>query len=573
MLLGFLTATRRVYSIEIQGLLSNFLIAFYLFYIYMKVVYGYIRVSTVKQGQQGVSLQEQREAIERYAVRNDLSIVSWFEEQETAAKLGRPVFADMLKLLRARKADGVVIHKIDRGSRNLKDWTDLGALVDQGIELHFAHESIDLHSRGGRLSADIQAVIAADYVRNLRDEIKKGFYGRLKQGLYPLPAPVGYLDKGKGKPKGIDPDKAPLIKKTFELYATGGWSLDTLGEEMYRLNLRNRHGGRVTRNGFSQILNNPFYMGLIRIDRTGETFAGVHEPLISKSLFDCVKAVLTGKFNACRRKCDFTFRRLFQCRACGYSLIGESQKGHVYYRCHTKGCPVTSIREENVEGAILKTFSPIQLTEEEFASLRKKIGVLKAQWGEEQKTLANTLELHMDQLATRLHRLTDAYIDRMIEKRDFEERKTALLMEKRDLEEKLSHMKTGNNQVPDLMAEFLELAKSVHLTYKMALPEEKRDLLHQVTSNRSVSGKNIVIELKSPFRELAERGRLSNGAPQRDRPRTAGGEIANLANGAPQRDEPRTDADIDALFRRILHHFTTRRQHYPETLDFTFGRQ
>src|SRR5256885_7138872 len=116
----------------------------------------------------------------------------------------------MLKLLQASKADGVIIHKIDRGARNLKDWADLGEMIDRGIEVHFANESLDMHSRGGRLSADIQAVVAADYIRNLREETLKGFYGRIKQGFYPLPAPLGYIDKGKAKLKEFDPVRAPL---------------------------------------------------------------------------------------------------------------------------------------------------------------------------------------------------------------------------------------------------------------------------------------------------------------------------------------------------------------------------
>jgi DNA invertase Pin-like site-specific DNA recombinase len=116
----------------------------------------------------------------------------------------------MLKLLRSGKAAGVMIHKIDRSARNMKDWAELGELIDGGIEVHFVNESLDLASRGGRLSADIQAVVAADYIRNLRDETRKGFYGRIKQGLYPLPAPIGYIDTGKGKPKELDPVRAPL---------------------------------------------------------------------------------------------------------------------------------------------------------------------------------------------------------------------------------------------------------------------------------------------------------------------------------------------------------------------------
>ena len=40
-----------------------------------------------------------------------------------------------------KKADGVVIHKIDRGSRNLHDWADIGDLIDNNVEVYFAHEN------------------------------------------------------------------------------------------------------------------------------------------------------------------------------------------------------------------------------------------------------------------------------------------------------------------------------------------------------------------------------------------------------------------------------------------------
>src|SRR2546425_495212 len=89
------------------------------FKIIPKYVFAYIRVSTVRQGERGVSLQEQREAIIRHAERNDLTISQWFEERETAAKQGRPVFAAMLCLLKQGRAHGVIIHKIDRAARNL----------------------------------------------------------------------------------------------------------------------------------------------------------------------------------------------------------------------------------------------------------------------------------------------------------------------------------------------------------------------------------------------------------------------------------------------------------------------
>jgi DNA invertase Pin-like site-specific DNA recombinase len=57
----------------------------------------------------------------------------------------------MLRQLQKGQAHGVIMHKIDRGARNLRDWADLAALLDNGIDVHFANESTDLRSRGGRL--------------------------------------------------------------------------------------------------------------------------------------------------------------------------------------------------------------------------------------------------------------------------------------------------------------------------------------------------------------------------------------------------------------------------------------
>jgi hypothetical protein len=325
---------------------------------------------------------------------------------------------------------------------------------------------------------------------------------------------------GKGKPKEPDPIKAPLIRKAFELYGSGRYSLDSLVEEMFRLGLRNKRGKRVTRNGLSTILNNPFYIGLIRLKRTGETFPGSHEPLISKSLFDRVQGFLSGKTRNKGYRNNLLFRRLLTCKHCGHSLIGEIQKGHTYYRCHTNNCPITCVREEIINEEVLQKLSPLQFSEEEKAYFRKKIEQFKNDWGKEREDQINSLSLRLSQLQDRLNRLTDAYIDRVIEKEIFEERKRALLMERKDLEEKLAQLKENSRSVPDQLSEFLELAGRAYLGYKMGLPEEKRDLLKILTSNREVFGKSVDLRLSIPFDEVANRFQNSNSAPYRDIPRT-----------------------------------------------------
>lgn len=486
----------------------------------MKSCFAYIRVSTVKQGLHGVSLPEQRDAIAAYAARHQIKITRWFEERVTAAKRGRPVFSEMLKALDAGEASGLVVHKIDRSARNLKDWADLGQLIDRGISVHFVTDNLDLASRGGRLSADIQAVVAADYIRNLREEARKGIYGRLKQGFYPLRAPLGYLDCGKAKPKTPDPASAPLIRYAFEQYATGRHSLKTLKAKLTEKGLRNRGGRAISINGLSVILNNPFYHGEIRIRRTQQRFDGVHEPLISRTLFNRVRDVLHGKAQRTVQKHSFVFARLITCASCGYSLIGESRKGHVYYRCHTPICPTTSLREERIDEVFRATFSTVQPTPEFIALLEAEARSLRTNWHALEAQRRDHAGMQLQQIKHRLERLTDAYLDNLIDKTAFEERRLALVAMQKDMAFREAQQSADPAATYDRFHEFLGLASSLSLSHELAVGADKRDLVQTVTSDRRAERKNLSITLQKPFQVLVETMSGPCGGPHRDVPRT-----------------------------------------------------
>lgn len=307
---------------------------------------AYIRVSTVKQSVEGVSLAEQRRAISAYAAKHGLTIAAWHEEITTAAKRGRPVFRTMLQQLRDGGGRyGLLMHKIDRGARNLRDWADVGELIDSGIEVRFAHDDLDLHSRGGRLSADIQAVIAADYIRNLREEVRKGIVGRLRQGLYPFGAPTGYLNRGAGRVKVPDPATAPLVVAAFQRYATGRYSLRVLSREMTVLGLCGRSGRSLRASALSALLHSRFYLGECNV--AGTCYPGKHQPLVSPQLFAAVqRAFKTRQQHRVRRRHTFRYQQCLICRTCGHYLLGEKQKSYTYYRCHQ--CRGICVREDRV---------------------------------------------------------------------------------------------------------------------------------------------------------------------------------------------------------------------------------
>lgn len=484
----------------------------------MKNCYGYIRVSTVKQGERGVSLQEQRAAIERYALRSGVVIIEWFEETLTAAKQGRPLFTRMMKKLRNGEASGVVIHKIDRSTRNLRDWADLGDLIDAGVAVHFANESVDLQSRGGRLSADIQAVVAADFIRNLRDETRKGILGRLRQGLYPFSAPLGYLDAGSGRAKTVDPIRGPLIAEAFQLYATGRYTLETLGAVLESRGLRNKRGRPIPRTVLSRILNNPFYAGLIRIRSDAEMHQGQHTALIDIALFQQVRHRLAQRVRVTKWKHDLPLRGLFHCSLCGRNLIGEIRKGHTYYRCHTSTCPTRGFREEALESALLAAWPTIDFTDAEKAKLLVLLEKLSDPAHSEVDKKRHQ-EMQLGAVKDRLGRLIDAFVDGNLDKGTFDERKQQLLEEKQRLENEIGR---PADELPEraMLLEALGLISAAQQSYELGNLAARRELAFRLTSDRSVAGKNVSVEPHPVLRMLANRRVVPGGDPYRNATRT-----------------------------------------------------
>lgn len=482
----------------------------------MKHYFGYTRVSTVKQGD-GVSLEAQQDAIKAYAEKQNLLISGWFEEKETAAKRGRPVFNKLISSLRHGEADGVVIHKIDRSARNFSDWALIGELIDSGIDVRFAHESLDMQSRGGRLTADIQAVIAADYVRNLREECIKGIDGRLKQGLYPFNAPIGYLDQGAGKPKVPDPVRAPYVRQAFELYASGEFSILGLLDELRARGMRTRRGGQISKGCLENLLSNPFYHGVIHIRRGNRTYKGIHEPLIEKALFDKVQSMKSDRCNKKQNKHDVMFRRLVDCGHCGCRLYGEVQKGRVYMRCHTSGCPTTTVRQDVLDAKVIRALEEVQIPKIDLQNLHKQLEKIFARRTHTQDQRAVALQIQ--NIDERQDRLTEALIDGLIDQATFQERKARLVDEREKLERIITEMSDITRE--RVIAEkFLELTKNLCLIYQMGDPGKKRRLAEIAFSNLTLTGKKLTLTPRNWCVKVDQTFNLICGAPDRDTLRT-----------------------------------------------------
>ncbi len=274
------------------------------------------------------------------------------------------------------------------------------------------------------------------------------------------------------------------------------------------------------------ILRNRFYIGLMPIQKTGQTFEGSHEPLATTHMFETAQAVLAGKRVDRSANHVFTYSRIVRCGSCNYSLIAERQKGHVYYRCHDRPfknpahCPPTSIREEQLDEAVLSRLRDVDLSEDEVALARTRLEELKKERAKNQAITSQALRLQVDQMQGRLEKLADALVDGTIDKRLFQNKQDTLLRDQARIKEKLAEIEKGACAALTNLTNTVELAKSPSMLYKTASPERKRQLLKTLLSNLVVSEKNVEITLTLPFRLIAERDKTSIGRAAGNRTRS-----------------------------------------------------
>jgi DNA invertase Pin-like site-specific DNA recombinase len=196
----------------------------------------YIRVSTEEQAQmggevEGYSIPAQREAcLGKVRQLDGMLVEEYVDAGESAKSANRPQLQKMLRELKSRRIDYVVVHKIDRLARNRADDVEINAAIAKaGAKLISVSEPVD-ETPAGRLLYNMMADVAQYHSDNLAVEVLKGMNGKAKQGGTPFQAPIGYLnhrelrDGFEIRTIIVDPERAPLVRWAFEQYALGDWS-------------------------------------------------------------------------------------------------------------------------------------------------------------------------------------------------------------------------------------------------------------------------------------------------------------------------------------------------------------
>lgn len=280
---------------------------------------AYCRVSTEEQAEEGWSIEGQTDKLRAYSSLHDLGEITVISDPGISGKnMLRPGVQQLLAAVEAGHASHVIVWKLDRLSRSLRDLMELRDTFDKyGVILHSVCENLDLSSPAGRWFFSMMGGQAEYYREALSENVSMGLDRLVKEGRWPNRPKTGYdMIDGLLVPN-VD---APMVIECFRLR----------GERMSYRVIEDRTGFKYST--VKSILDSRIYRG--ETFRKGKWTRGIHDPLVSE---DEWQNAHRGTAKGVRQSSDPLSGRVV-CGLCNRKMVvAQNGKGHLTYRCRHRG--------------------------------------------------------------------------------------------------------------------------------------------------------------------------------------------------------------------------------------------
>src|ERR1035437_2452038 len=315
----------------------------------------------------------------------------------------------------------------------------------------------------------------------------------------------------------IDADRAPLIRKVFEAYGSGNYTLSGLRKAMGQLGLRSHSGKELSISHYQSQLKNNLYHGLIYSG--GEFYEGKHEPLITKKLFDICQEVMKRKSKPHSKGLKpYAYRGLFRCGECGCFITTEQQKGHNYLRCTKRKNPCSQkyVREEiitsQIQEEIKKVSLPLDWTNWMIAENEKD----RQSENQSSEIFSQKTKDEISLLDSKVEKLMNLYLENILSLEEYRDSKNKLVNQKQLLKEKLSAFEKKSHNRFELTENFLKA--NIHMVElaNEKTNEENLHLFKKVGSNFLIKDRTVLFEPRSAWRTLLDSGLFGGNSEQTD---------------------------------------------------------
>ena len=468
----------------------------------------YTRKSTDDKDRQVRSIPDQLAELNELAKKEQLEIVDVFVEKQTAKIPGRPIFGEMISRMEKGEASGILAWHPDRLARNSVDGGKVIYLVDIGVimEMKFPTFWFDPTPQG-KFMLSIAFSQSKYYVDNLSENIKRGHRNKLKDGIWPRNAPLGYLNDKVNKVIIPDPERSQYIVKAFEAYASGKYTLRQIRELITELGFRSQKEQVLSISNIHDILRNPIFCGLLRYG--GEIYEGKHKPIITKKLFDSVAEVMSRKSKPKGKGLkEYLYRGFFRCGECSCFITTETQKGHNYLRCTKRKNPCLQkyVREELITSQIAESIKKVSLPLD------------WANWMIEENRKDQSSEIQSSEifsqktkdeiflLDSKIEKLIGLYLQNGLSVEEYQENKNRLMSDKQLLKEKLSAFEKKSHNRFELTDKFLKANISNIELANDRTNKENLHLFKKVGSNFKIKDRTLLFEPRGAWKTLLDSG-------------------------------------------------------------------
>ncbi len=469
----------------------------------------YCRKSTDTEDKQVLSLESQESELRQIAEKNNLEILEILHESKSAKSEGRPVFNQMMETIKKGKAHGIICWKLDRLARN---FIDGGKIIDSlqrnVIKEIRTYEAIHLPSDNVLLLA-VNFGMANQYVRDLSVNVKRGNRAKLERGEWPNHAPLGYLNDKATKTVKIDKKFAPYVIRAYELYLTGGNTLEQITKVLYDEGLRTKTGGICRSNQIHRFFINRFYCGLM--ERDGKIYEGKHKGIISIKQFNDAQDILHDRAHPHPKKYFYSAQGFLKCDNCGCALTVDTRKGHKYYYC-TNGKGICDehkgyMRSEYVDKALAQMFQVLKFDKEMIEISYQAYRELNMTKKDYVDNSTDNLLNELNALSEKESLLVDSYTSQVLRKDLYEQKMLEVENKRTEIKKQLKEIEVkgvaSESTIEQIKNVFLDGNKASE-KYLTLDEYGKRKMLEQLLSNATFKNKSVAQYLfKNQFQILA----------------------------------------------------------------------
>ncbi|MBT4856477.1 recombinase family protein [bacterium] len=464
------------------------------------------RVSTEEQKEAGNSLPAQIARLEAYCKNKGFPIMEICSFDESAYYNDRTEFDRIIDFILSQ-TDKIAIccDKVDRITRNIFD-TRISTLYEKALkgelELHFVSDGQVINSTISaveKFQFSINLGLAKYYSDAISDNVKRAQEQKLRKGEWLAKAPFGYknIKKDDGATDVIVEEyQAQIIKKTFELYATGTFSMDLLLKK-----LKIEHNVSWPKGTLGKILNNPFYYGVMLVK--GKKYSHRYPPLISLDLFNKVQQV-KEVFNKKPVKYAgkaYVYRGLLRCGHCDLSITPEQHKGYIYYHCtQYKGKHNAKwLREETITKQLGQVFKKMTIPTKIVDEIVENLNTL-------QQDKVDFYQRDLDKFTKEQKSLTkmldNLYLDKLkgsITESDYDKFYQSLHDQLITINSRLEQLEESDDNYFTTAKYVLSLANKAQELFESSEVDERRQLINLLLSNVRVEDEYVLYDVQKPF--------------------------------------------------------------------------